>query len=191
MPDLIVPKKLKYFYDTEFIEDGITIDPISIGIVSDDNPARTYYALNYECDYSKADEWVWKNVISKLPPKPTVLNPNDPTQSEWKTKIQIAEEVLRFCSFENKKPVFYADYDEYDHVLLCQLYGKMVDLPENFPMRTNDLRQTIEELGNPSLPENVNEHHALGDAIWLRKIYYFLKESYAHPAFIDREEIYQ
>jgi 3' exoribonuclease, RNase T-like len=35
---------VKIFYDTEFIEDGRTIDLISIGMVAEDG--REYYAVN-------------------------------------------------------------------------------------------------------------------------------------------------
>lgn len=56
---------MKYFYDTEFIEDGHTIDLISIGIVAEDG--RMYYAVSTEFDASRADEWVQTNVLNKLP----------------------------------------------------------------------------------------------------------------------------
>ena len=46
---------MRYYLDTEFIEDGKTIDLISIGLVSEDG--REYYAINYNCDFSKASEW--------------------------------------------------------------------------------------------------------------------------------------
>ena len=35
---------MKYFYDTEFIEDGSTIELISIGVVAEDG--REYYAVS-------------------------------------------------------------------------------------------------------------------------------------------------
>lgn len=40
---------MKYFLDTEFIEDGVTIDLISIGIVSDDG--REFYACNRDAHF--------------------------------------------------------------------------------------------------------------------------------------------
>ena len=47
---------MRYWFDTEFIEDGKTIDLLSIGIVSDDG--RAYYATSAEADRSKASPWV-------------------------------------------------------------------------------------------------------------------------------------
>lgn len=189
MQEQIKAQKLKYFYDTEFVEDGSTIDPISIAIASDDN--RKYYALNHECDYSKADQWVWDNVISKLPPKPIKINPAEPTHAIWKTKLQIAEEVQRFLLFDGKEPVLWAYYADYDHVLLAQLYGRMIDLPAEFPMYTKDLKQVIDDLGNPRLTKPSNQHDALVDAQWVKDTYYLLKENYSHPCFIDYDLVNQ
>lgn len=55
---------MKYFLDTEFIEDGKTIDLISIGIAAEDG--REYYAVSSEFNPSKASEWVWKNVLEPM-----------------------------------------------------------------------------------------------------------------------------
>ncbi len=54
----------RFWFDTEFIEDGRTIDLISIGIVSEDN--RKYYAVSSECDPTKASKWVNLNVLSQV-----------------------------------------------------------------------------------------------------------------------------
>jgi len=42
---------MRYWYDTEFIEDGSTIDLISIGIVAEDG--REYYAISTEFSAKK------------------------------------------------------------------------------------------------------------------------------------------
>jgi len=55
---------MKYFFDTEFIEYGKTIDLISIGIVCEDG--KTFYAINEECDFSKASDWVLENVLAPM-----------------------------------------------------------------------------------------------------------------------------
>ena len=51
----------RYFLDTEFIEDGKTIDLISIGIVCEDG--RELYLANRNCDFDKASQWVKDNVL--------------------------------------------------------------------------------------------------------------------------------
>jgi len=151
---------MKYFYDTEFIEDGKTIDLVSIGIVAEDG--RTYYAVSKEFDAQKADEWVNENVLKKLPEE----------NEFYKSRQQIKEEIVSFIGED--KPEFWAYYADYDHVVLCQLFGRMIDLPKNFPFYTRDIKQLCDSLGNPKLPEQENEHNALDDAKWNKQAYEFL-----------------
>ena len=55
---------MRFWFDTEFIEDGRTIDLMSIGIVAEDG--REFYAESNECDLSGASPWVKENVIPHL-----------------------------------------------------------------------------------------------------------------------------
>ena len=175
----------RYFIDTEFVEDGKTIDLISIGIVCSDG--REYYAINRDCDFSKASDWVKDNVLIHLPPRPESLewveNTSHHAKQGWRNKSWIADEitgfVLRgydpskprtenFWDLDNpldKDPEFWADYAAYDWVALCQTFGTMMDLPKGFPMYCNDTQQEARRLGNPTLPEQIGiKHHALYDA---------------------------
>ena len=56
-----------YCYDTEFLEDGTTIELISIGIVASDG--REYYAVNSDMDTERiyGDPWLKENVWPHLP----------------------------------------------------------------------------------------------------------------------------
>lgn len=153
---------MKYFYDTEFIEDGKTIDLVSIGIVAEDG--RTYYAINKECNFEKADEWVRKNVIDKL---------EGQLSGFWKTKKEIKEDIIAFIG--DDKPELWAYYADYDHVVFCQLFGRMIDLPNGYPFYTLDIKQLCNSIGNPSLPvQDEGEHNALADAKWNMEAYYYL-----------------
>jgi hypothetical protein len=62
---------VRYFYDTEFIEDGSTIDLISIGVVAEDG--REYYAVSSEFNPERAGSWVRTHVLPKLPPPASLL----------------------------------------------------------------------------------------------------------------------
>jgi hypothetical protein len=42
-------------------------------------------------------------------------------------------------------PEFYAYYADYDWVVFCWLFGKMIDLPKGFPMYCKDLKQMLDE----------------------------------------------
>lgn len=46
---------------------------------------------------------------------------------------------------ESDKPVFYGYYADYDWVVFCWLFGKMIDLPKGFPMYCRDLKQMLED----------------------------------------------
>ncbi len=149
----------RYWFDTEFIEDGKTIDLLSIGIVSEDG--RSYYAEPAECDLSRASPWVRANVLPHLSGSKT-------------PREQIAREIVEFVG---TKPEFWAYYADYDWVALCQIYGTMMDLPRGWPMFCLDLRQMAHERGNPRLPpQSAGEgHHALADAQWTRDAWQWLR----------------
>ncbi len=158
---------MKYFYDTEFIEDGKIIDLISIGIIAEDG--REYYAISNEFDASKASDWVKENVLSKLPPKN-----NFKESLVYKSREQIKQDILEFIKVETD-PELWAYYAAYDHVAFCQLFGTMMELPEGYPMYTRDIKQLCDGLGNPPLPEQgKGEHNALDDAKWNKVAYEFL-----------------
>lgn len=145
---------MNYYLDTEFIEDGKTIDLISIGIVDDYN--RTFYVESNEFDYNKANSWVKQNVLPYL-------------KGDKISRKQIHDMLLIFINDPN--PVFWGYYADYDWVVFCQLFGQMIDLPSHFPMYCRDLKQLLDErrLIVPFKPEQ--EHHALYDAIWNKRVY--------------------
>jgi hypothetical protein len=153
---------VKYWLDTEFIEDGKSIDLISIGIVSEDG--REYYCINSDCDYSKASPWVKVNVLPQL-------RPDDP----HKNRGIIGNEVRHFIGAD--KPEFWGYYADYDWVVFCWLFGAMVNLPKGWPLYCRDIKQFCDSLGNPELPlQGKGEHNALADARWNKKAWYFLNE---------------
>ena len=171
---------MKIFYDTEFIEDGRTIDLISIGMVAEDG--AEYYAVSSDIDAYPDEQlhkrisghdWLMKNVVPHLP-----LTREAPTRFEnrwlWsldksstlvKPSWVIANEVREFILSVPGPRELWADYGAYDHVALCQLWGPMIRLPKGIPMWTHDLRQEIERLGSPEVPaQESGEHNALADA---------------------------
>lgn len=148
-----------------------------------------------------------------------------------KTNFSIANEIQEFCTYytvyhndislpsdkyhglddnykflyskkiEDISPEFYAYYADYDWVVFCQLFGYMMDLPYNFPMYCQDIKQLMDNIVmNPSglvakkfsnktyllkeglnylkglsgYPKQENEHNALADAKWNKKLYNFL-----------------
>ncbi len=151
---------MRVYYDTEFLEDGHTIDLISIGMV--DELGREYYAINDDADWERIekDPWLMKNVVAKM-------GSQDP-----QPKAQIAEEVKEYLSRYLGDLELWAWYGAYDHVAYAQLFGKMIDLPEGFPMFTHDLKQIDSMLGGKSYPyQGPGLHNALEDAKHLKEKY--------------------
>lgn len=155
---------MRYWFDTEFIEDGKTIDLISIGVVAEDG--RELYLESDECNLGRASEWVKSNVI------PHLVQGYD--GSVHMSRKAIANALVKFCG---DKPEFWAYYADYDWVALCQLFGTMMDLPKGWPMYCRDVKQLCDDLGNPDLPkQDSTEHHALADAKWTRQAWLSLIE---------------
>lgn len=159
----------RIFYDTEFLEDGHTIDLISIGMVREDG--RELYAVSSEFDQTAVRQhpWlrkhVWRSLpIRKNPPGVRGVDTLDLDHPDVRPRAQIARLVARFIQ-DTPDPQLWAWYGAYDHVALAQLFGRMIDLPTGVPMWTNDLRQEAQRLGTPQLPEQpAGLHNALADA---------------------------
>lgn len=148
---------MKVWFDAEFIEDGKTIDLLSIGAVREDG--EQYYAEALECDLSRASPWVKGNVLPHL-------------NGFAVPRARISSDLIGFMG---KKPEIWAYYADYDWVVLCQLFGTMMDLPKGWPMYCRDIKQLCDSLGNPPLPEQTGTpHNALEDAIWARTAWQFL-----------------
>ena len=147
----------RVFFDTEFFEDGQHIELISIGMVKENG--EMYYAENAEFDWSLATPWLHQNV------KPHLCGPT-------KKRSTIRREVLDFAG---KNPEFWAYFSDYDWVVLCQLFGSMVELPKHWPMFCLDLQQQLYLAGNPIPPSQpAQEHHALADAQWVMETWRWL-----------------
>ncbi|MEV0271794.1 MAG: polyadenylate-specific 3'-exoribonuclease AS [Hamadaea sp.] len=149
----------RYFYDCEFIEDGITIDLVSIGVV--DEHGREFYAISSQFDPTKAIPWVRKNVLDKLP------SPGNPA---WRSRERLRDDLLAFLTEPlqadpDGELELWAWYAAYDHVALAQLWGNMQALPRIIPRFTKDLRQLWDDAGRPPLPSaEAARHDALVDA---------------------------
>jgi len=158
--------RTRYFFDTEFVDDGKTIDLISIGIACSDG--RYYYAVNKEAKLYLAGDWVKQNVIPQLP-----LECDEPHL--WRTRAQIASDIKLFAPPETR-PEFWAYFADYDWVAFSQIFGSMLSLPDGYPYFCMDLKQYSKMLGDPPHPKQLGgEHNALEDALWNKRLYEYLR----------------
>jgi hypothetical protein len=189
--------RTRYFYDTEFVEDGRTIDLISIGIVCEDG-RELYRVVNSGATISRAVQhpWLRKHVVPSLPIKLLA------TASGWDwapahldfpcvaTRSEVAEDVRKFLT-ATPTCELWAWYGSYDHVALSQLWGRMVDHPNGIPMWTNDLRQECHRLGDPQMPtQESGEHNALADARHDRVMAEFLDGYFPPPSSVTSGVMY-
>lgn len=202
---------MKYFLDTEFHEykkHGInTIELISIGIVreDDENGDKSLYMISNQFNIDAAYQNFWlKNNVLKPIFKENVddrvfsyYNLDEKIMEFGKTDFVIKETILEFIG-DDEKPEFYGYYCDYDWVVFCWLFGRMIDLPKHFPMYCRDLKQMLDEAvakkrlkelhsrGHsrfdlekakllPEYPKQENEHNALADALWNKKLYEFIQ----------------
>jgi hypothetical protein len=170
---------MRVYHDWEFLEDGKTIDQISVGLVAEDG--REYYAINRDMPEERVWEhpWLRANVVPFLPQcdGPQVAHGwLDVSHPDVKPLQQIAVEVKDFV-LATPDVELWAWYGAFDHVSLAWLYGPMSQLPPGIPMWTNDLRQEVQRLGvaEADLPKQAAGHHnALADARHNRTLGEFL-----------------
>lgn len=179
---------MKYFLDTEFIEHDSGIQLVSIGIV--DENGETFYAESSEIDSRLADTWVKANVLSKLhywghwPVADINIDQDTLTQFPfgrnqsgfYGSESQIKEALLAYFE-DDLDPEFYAYFADYDWVVFCRIFGRMIELPPRFPKFCIDLKQMMWERGltrdwkETACPDPEGEHNALVDALWNQRLY--------------------
>lgn len=178
---------MHYFYDCEFLEDGRTVDLISIGIVAADG--REYYAVNDDPKVwrrVRQHTWLMDNVVPHLPkaygdarnrmPPGWLFNYADPAVKSLGAIADEVEAFIRAGGDDRDEHELWAYYGAYDHVALCQLWGRMIDLPGCVPMWTHDLMQALgamrgSEKSITDFVPQADEHHALADARWNKRVY--------------------
>lgn len=159
---------MRIFYDTEFLERNGRVFPISIGIAAEQPNSfgeASYYAVIADAQWEIIieDAWIRENVIPNL-------GPDDAFKPRW----QIGREIQNFiASYGDKREdhELWAYYAAYDHVVLSQIYGRMIDIPEPIPMHTNDIMTIADVLGLPDPKLDTSSHHALEDARKVRDAY--------------------
>lgn len=196
--------KKRFFIDTEFIEDGSTIDLVSIGVVCEDG--REFYAQNVDCRFDLASDWVKANVYPHLagfefiedgyggfsfnydhevgpyrnhPTEPAVAVADIILHPPWMDREDIRDALVRFVG--DCEPEWWGYYSAYDHVALSQLFGRMIDLPKGWPFLTRDIKQLAEDWGLDGdfyqlVPQVGTAHNALDDARWTKAVWERLRE---------------
>lgn len=159
---------VKYFLDTEFVEDGETIMPISLALVREDG-AELYLEFNFDEAKAVAHDFVRENVL------PHLRGQEQYTRDEAKRRITHFLGLGPLHPAESKPDIeIWAYFAAYDWVLFCQVFGTFMDLPEGCPRFCRDLMQWWAQLGHPDgvkPPHGAKVHDALADADWNLQFY--------------------
>lgn len=173
--------------DWEFYEDGLTVMPISVGLV--DETGRELYMVNAEANLhvfamnTPTGVFLRNHVLPTLPVKagkvdPYVWDTDHPHyEAHVFSRAAMRAQILTYMRARNGVVELWANYGVYDMLCLNQLWGAMRDKDPILPWYCNDLQQMLRSfLVNPaSLPQQdpETEHNALGDARHLRDCHDF------------------
>jgi hypothetical protein len=187
---------MRYWYDCEFIEDGRTIDLISIGMIAEDG--RELYLVDERLadtlatdglyDRVRRHPWLMQHVVPHLPLKCVSSDSGyaipggqslpwfriDTDSNVVVPRRYIRNAVRDFIAAagpDRGAHELWAYYGAYDHVALCQLWGRMIDLPGCVPMWTHELMQLPDVEAATAAVAQQQEHHALADARWNRDVH--------------------
>jgi hypothetical protein len=179
-----VLEKMKVLYDFEFKEYKGNLDVISGGFIREDGKTLYFVLNDFDTLAVIQDWWLMRNVMCSIGHESYVshMDYNGKPVKDMKITDEAAvnkqgarQLLLDFTA--DITPEWWAWYGAYDHVALCSLFGRMIDLPANWPMYTCDLKQLHKEKGYcemPSQPEG--KHNALEDAKFNLVRYNYLLE---------------
>ena len=134
--------------------------------------------------YGKSRELIAAEVLAFVQPD---------IKNERGTYSRLCENYFKYY----ETPQFYADYCNYDWVVFCWLFGKMIDLPKGFPMYCNDLKAMLDDkLRNMYMtylpPSGIqaaissNSNIPLGNKlVWAESLPEYPKEIGAHNSLMD------
>lgn len=152
-------------------------------------------SVNYSFTYKNFKKLLFKYGLSRQEIKIKLLSfsldPGGLIYSKWLDGIN---DYLKTLERKETKIELYGYYSAYDHVCLSWIFGKMLNLPDQFPMYTKDLKQIsddyfkdipihiVDEIkaghvivdNDKVYPQNKGAHDALQDALWNKKLYEFL-----------------
>lgn len=168
---------MRYYVDFEFEDHQLM--PLSIGIVSQDD--RELYLVRPDwlgvVTTSANYEWLMQNVVPDLRKQYDDPLVKEPFNEHVDFTTNWAGHIAAFVG-KDPQPEFWGYFCDYDWVLFCHLFGRMIDLPANFPNFCLDLKQLALSCGvRDSLKKLVpikGEHCAVADARWMRTVHNML-----------------
>jgi len=155
---------MRYTLDTEFDEragDGAAhIQLISVAVIAEDGRELYMENASYDWDQPGVDPWQMANVKPHMRGGVHALTPQ-----------QMRDRATAFFAGDDNIEMW-AYYADYDWVVLCSIFGRMIDVKAycpGMPKLCLDLKQAVLDAGIPKsqMPEQDGaEHDALADCRW-------------------------
>jgi len=190
----------KVYWIRENVLKPIWIEKCKEGFSFKDSP-MTPYGIEILFTYQNFKKLINKYGKTNKEIAEEVMNFVNPLRIEniQKYKEQVSKEAFtkaRIDSAENNPIKLYGYYSAYDHVALCWLFGKMIDLPNGFPMYTIDLQQELDRIqyNRKTLKEYIDnspgaltkhEKHRLVHPLNLKEHENYPKQTNEHSAIHD------
>jgi len=174
-------KKTKIFFDCEFTGLHKNTTLISIGLIS--NCGKTFYAEFTDYDKGQVDDWIKRNVISKLKNPHHIVDDCINIEGDyqvWGKKHRIKFYLEKWLS-QFDQVEMWSDCLSYDWVLFNDIFGTAFDIPKNIYYIPFDICTLFKIKGID--PDISREEFAKED-----KINWFAKEE-KHNALFDAKII--
>lgn len=185
-------------YDVKDASDWVrqnVINPLYCKTVHGDQ-RNEWFPDDFHRYFGKSNKQIAQEIIKFVNPVRDKLYLNASEAQLYRSIHNVKDFGDELLLDEWAQPEFYGYYADYDWVLFCSLFETMMDLPKGFPMYCNDLKQTLDSRvraicsagngllfedgiesvkSNHKFPAQTNEHDALEDARWVKKLYEFLQ----------------
>jgi hypothetical protein len=170
---------VRVFFDTEFTALSQQAVLISLGLISEDE--RTFYAEFNDYPVEQMSDWVAEHVLPYLqyPNLPSLTPPLNLQSHGMKASRPVIRAALGEWLSQFNQVEMWADYPAYDWVLLCDLFGGSLNLPEHIASNAFDIATLLKVAGvDPTCDRKafcnlqaMKLHNALDDATLAKACY--------------------
>jgi hypothetical protein len=170
-----------------------TIQPMEVAIVDETGKVYHYYYNDFDVNAAWDNVWLKDNVLFKWFEN-DVFSKTDHLvfNKQWvKSFIKLygySRQTIAYYiqNIAGTNPEFYGYYADYNWVALCNSFGTMVKLPNNFTRYCKDIKQMLDDfvtqnhtsigevVGYHDYPQNDDEHDCVSNATFNKNLHEWL-----------------
>ena len=162
---------MNIFFDMEFTGLHQNTTLISFGACDANVTGKNFYRELSDYDENQVDNWIQENVLAYIG-----RDADNPAISRGQLRVELEE----WLSSYNEQIIMWGDFLAYDWILLCELWGGALYVPDYIHYIPRDICTLLEakgvdpdvnRVGFAGLLNSYPLHHALGDAQLIRHCY--------------------